>query len=80
MSKLKQPIVLPCLWYEEDFFRVFLSNVVRFEYFQDPVIFKKAIRCTLIALGYSEHYINGEFRDKMDEFFNENFPIDPEVQ
>ena len=79
MSKFKQTIVLPCLWYEEDFFRFFLSNVVRFEYFHDPV-FKKAIRCTLIALGYSEHYINGEFRDKRDEFFNENFSLDPEVK
>lgn len=60
---------MKCLWYEDTFFNEFLTLVLRDEYFENPRVYTKAIRSTLIALGYDEHYINGEFRDRMESFF-----------
>lgn len=39
----------------------FLSNVHRAEADDNPRIYLKAVRSTLIALGYPEDYVNGEF-------------------
>lgn len=41
----------------------FLFNVHRAEADDNPRIYLKAIRCTLIALGYPEDYVNGDFYD-----------------
>lgn len=58
---------LPCLC-DYDFFKAFVNSVIRSEYFDNPIIYKKAIRATLIALGYNEDFINGEFRHNFDLF------------
>lgn len=60
---------MKCLWYEDKFFIEFLNSVMRAEYLDNPRVYKKAIRATLIALGYDEDYINGEFRTRMEEYF-----------
>lgn len=39
----------------------FLSNVHRAEADEDPHIYLKAVRSTLIALGYPDDYVNGKF-------------------
>lgn len=58
-----------CLWYEDKSFIEFLNSVMRAEYDDNPTVYKKAIRATLIALGYDEDYINGEFRSRMEDYF-----------
>lgn len=60
---------MKCLWYEDKFFKEFLNSVMRDEYEENPRVYTKAIRATLIALGYDERYINGEFRERMEQYF-----------
>lgn len=62
---------MKCLWYEDKFFTEFLTSVMRAEYEENPRVYTKAIRSTLIALGYDENYINGEFRDRMEKYFKD---------
>lgn len=61
---------MKCLWYEEPDFKDFLSSLDRAEYLENPRVYLKAIRVTLIALGYSERYINGYFREYLEDYFN----------
>lgn len=62
---------MKCLWYEDEFFSEFLTLVMRAEYEENPRVYTKAIRSTLIALGYDENYINGEFRERMENYFKD---------
>lgn len=61
-----------CIWYEDRDFRKFLKSLDRAEYDENPRVYLKAVRFTLIALGYIEDYVNGEFREKLEEFFHKS--------
>lgn len=57
---------LPCIYGHED---EFLFSINRAEMKENPRVYMKAIRATLVALGYNEDYINGEFRDIMEDLY-----------
>ena len=43
-----------------------ILNSYRAEYNNNPLVYEKAIRSTLLALGYDEDYITGIFHDLQD--------------
>lgn len=51
----------------------FLNDIMRAEYHENPRVYKKAIRAVLIALGYKEQYVNGQFRKFMDRYYEQYF-------
>lgn len=46
----------------------FISHCSRAEWYECPRSYNKAIRVTLINLGYDEEWVNETFRDMLDEF------------
>lgn len=58
-----------------DEMRDFLGKISRAEFEDNPIIFSKAIRVSLIALGYDEEWVNDEFRQYLERtyeyFFDE---------
>lgn len=58
-----------------DEMRDFLGKISRAEFEDNPIIFSKAIRVSLIALGYDEEWVNDEFRQYLETtyeyFFDE---------
>lgn len=51
----------------------FVWTCGRSEWLECPRSYKKALRCALIALGYDEDWVNGEFREFLDEFGEEYY-------
>lgn len=53
----------------------FLGKLSRAEFEDNPIIFSKAIRVSLIALGYDEEWVNDDFRTRLEKeyeyFFDE---------
>lgn len=47
----------------------FLCNVHREECDRDPVVYCKAIRATLLALGYDMDWVDGEFCEMLEMRF-----------
>lgn len=47
----------------------FINNISRAELEENPIIYLKAIRVSLIALGYDEDWVNTEFRDYLETSF-----------
>lgn len=45
----------------------------RAEWSENPRCYKKGIRSLLIALGYDEDWVNGEFRQLLDDFGGEYY-------
>lgn len=64
-------IIMPNLSDISDFTN-FIGQVHRAEFDRDLVIFMKAIRATLMALGYSEDFVEGDFREAMELYFKRN--------
>jgi hypothetical protein len=48
---------------------VFFNQISRFEFAERPIEYSKAVRVTLIALGFDEDWINGEFRQYLETTF-----------
>lgn len=48
--------------------RELISRAHRAECDEDPRIFLKAVRATLTALGYDEEWVNGHFREIIEDF------------
>lgn len=61
------PYELPCLC---ELGALILVRSDRAERYENPRVYMKAIRSTLIALGYDENYVNGPFRDYMEKMFD----------
>lgn len=57
--------------YEQLLLPSFLLNLERAELHANKTVYLKAVRVTLIALGYDENYINGEFREKLEETYKD---------
>lgn len=66
---------MKCIWYEEDNFVDFLNQLLRAEYAENPRVYTKAIRATLIALGYDERYVEGAFRDILEKYFKKTVGV-----
>lgn len=53
--------------------RAFLKAIVpqlsRVEMFENPRCFIKGVRATLIALGYDQDFIEGEFREYLECYY-----------
>lgn len=49
--------------------QLFVNQLSRVEFESDPIVYSKAIRVTLIALGYDETWVNTDFR----EFLEKNY-------
>lgn len=47
----------------------FIASIDRAEASSDPVVWSKAVRCTLIELGFNEHWVNEVFRERIDSFY-----------
>lgn len=45
------------------------TSIDRAELYQDPVVYLKAVRATLIALGYESEQVNGSFRDLLESYY-----------
>lgn len=58
------------IYHDDPHFYNFLCSLDRAAYLENPRVYLKAVRVTLIALGYDEAYINDTFRDYLEEFFN----------
>lgn len=50
--------------------RMFLNQIDRAEFDENPRVYAKAIRTTLIVLGYDDDWVNGEFRDNLEHTYN----------
>ena len=48
--------------------RELISRAHRAECEEDPRIFLKGVRATLIALGYDEEWVNGRAREIFEDF------------
>lgn len=48
---------------------LFIKQIDRAERLRNPIIYCKAVRATLLALGYEEKFIEGKFRDILEEMF-----------
>lgn len=48
----------------------FLGQLDRAEFSTHPIEYSKGIRSTLIALGYDEDFINGEFRERLEDYYS----------
>lgn len=48
--------------------RELIARAHRAECEEDPKIYLKAVRATLIALGYDEDWVNGRFREIIEDF------------
>ena len=46
-----------------------LLDIHRAEFDENPRIYLKAVRATLIALGCTDSYVNGEFREWIESQF-----------
>lgn len=56
--------------------REFLGKLSRAEFESNPIIFSKAVRVSLIALGYDENWVNTEFREYLEttyEYFFDKY-------
>lgn len=51
-----------------------IDGISRAELRECPRSYFKAVRATLIALGYDEHWVNGRFREMMAEAY-----VDPKT-
>lgn len=68
MNKLPNgPYKLPCLC---ELGGLILTRADRCERLENPRIYMKAIRSTLIAIGYDEDFVNGPFRDYMEKIYD----------
>lgn len=45
------------------------TGIDRAELYQDPIVYLKAVRATLIALGYESEQVNGSFRDLLESYY-----------
>lgn len=51
----------------------FISNSIRAETYDNPVVYCKALRAALQSLGYDGSWVNGEFRSLLEDYvFQEN--------
>lgn len=46
--------------------KVFIGKLSRLEFDERPVEYSKGVRVALIALGYDESWVNGDFRDMLE--------------
>lgn len=47
----------------------FLTSLCRYELSENKFVYLKAVRVTLISLGIKEDFVNGEFREKLEKFY-----------
>lgn len=59
---------------DDDEARRLIAGVRRAELYECPRSYMKAVRATLIALGYDEYWVNGRFREIMSEVY-----VDPKT-
>lgn len=45
------------------------TGVDRAELYQEPIVYLKAVRATLIALGYEKEQVNGSFRNLLESYY-----------
>lgn len=45
------------------------TGVDRAELYQEPIVYLKAVRATLIALGYENEQVNGSFRNLLESYY-----------
>lgn len=60
----------------EDNIDSFLTSCMRAEMYENKRVYMKAIRATLIAIGFTDKFVNGFFREYMERFYSD---IDVEV-
>jgi hypothetical protein len=51
----------------------FLNKISRSEFEERPVEYSKGVRVALIALGYDEDWVNGEFREYLETTYEYYF-------
>lgn len=49
----------------------YIYQLERAELHDNYRCFSIGVRCSLLALGYSEEWVNGKFRELMDEIYSE---------
>lgn len=49
-----------------------LSVIDRYERLENPHVYLKAIRATLLSLGFGVDWDENEFRDQLEDYFKEN--------
>lgn len=54
-----------------------ISDVDRAELYENPRVYLKAVRSTLIALGYNPEWVNGEFREALELAYLSDSGVDP---
>ena len=57
----------------KDEMKTFVNKLSRAELHSDAVIYTKAVRVTLINLGYDEAWVNGEFREYLENEYDYAF-------
>ena len=54
----------------KDELKTFLKHIGRTEMFENYRSYSKGVRVALINVGYDEKWVNGEFKDTLDAFYN----------
>lgn len=49
----------------------FFNDLGRAELYENKRVFLKAVRVTLISLGYDESWVNDQFRDLLESYFGD---------
>lgn len=50
--------------------KAIVPQLSRAELFENPRCFIKGVRATLLALGYSEDFVEGEFREYLEKYYD----------
>ena len=56
-------------WLNEENTLKLLNCADRYERIQDPVIYIKAMRCTLLALGFDSDWVENDFRNMAEKVY-----------
>lgn len=65
MNKTDKPVIP-----NEEQIHSLLNKLSRYESTVNPKVYFKAVRVTLLTLGYDEEWVNGDFREKLEETYS----------
>lgn len=55
---------------KRSYLKMIVPQLSRAELYENPRCFIKGVRATLLALGYDEDFIEGEFREYLEGYFD----------
>lgn len=55
---------------KRSFLKAIVPQLSRAELYENPRCFIKGVRAILLALGYDEDFIEGEFREYLEDYYD----------